>query len=579
MTNLKQQTDAALIIPLILDCIQVGVVAINHQGIVIFCNAEAKKMMGFKGEVIGRPIDTVLLNTGLTDVIKSGQAKYGEDYYLGKKRFKNNLSPIMNDGIAVGAVATFSYFTESVDISTELESFMKINQELEGIISSSYDGIIITDGDGIVLKVNDANQRATNLNAEDFLGRKIDSLYENGLFSNEPIAKQARMKKEIVTGLNRINTGKEVMVTSTPVLDEAGNVIRVVTNVRDMSDIISLQEQLNRSQEISNCLRSESNKALVEELHSHEVITKSPLMLKILELTRRVAGSAATVLLQGESGVGKEVFAKLLHAWSQRQGAFIKINCSAIPGHLLESELFGYAQGAFTGANREGKPGLFELADEGTLFLDEIEDLPLILQGKFLRVLQDQEFIRIGGTKVIKVNVRLIAASNQDLIEMVNEKKFRQDLFYRLNVVPIHIPPLRERPEDIPLLTEHFLTKFNRKYNLNKTLSPQLIQDFYSNTWPGNIRELINTLERLIITSPENVLRENPVNQANNSAAYAEKEVGEAGSFRTLKEALAESERDILVKTLEKHKSARLAGKVLGISHTAVLKKIKKYGL
>jgi len=238
---LKQQTDAALIIPLILDCIQVGVVAINHQGIVIFCNAEAKKMMGFKGEVIGRPIDTVLLNTGLTDVIKSGQAKYGEDYYLGKKRFKNNLSPIMNDGIAVGAVATFSYFTESVDISTELESFMKINQELEGIISSSYDGIIITDGDGIVLKVNDANQRATNLNAEDFLGRKIDSLYENGLFSNEPIAKQARMKKEIVTGLNRINTGKEVMVTSTPVLDEAGNVIRVVTNVRDMSDIISLQ--------------------------------------------------------------------------------------------------------------------------------------------------------------------------------------------------------------------------------------------------------------------------------------------------------------------------------------------------
>lgn len=576
---MKQQTDTALIIPLILDCIQVGVVAINHQGIVIFCNAEAKKMMGFKGEVIGRPIDTVLPNTGLTDVIKSGQAKYGEDYYLGKKRFKNNLSPIMNDGIAVGAVATFSYFTESVDSSTELESFMKINQELEGIISSSYDGIIITDGDGIVLKVNDANQRATNLNAEDFLGRKIDSLYENGLFSNEPIAKQARIKKEIVTGLNRINTGKEVMVTSTPVLDEAGNVIRVVTNVRDMSDIISLQEQLNRSQEISNCLRSESNKALVEELHSHEVITKSPLMLKILELTRRVAVSAATVLLQGESGVGKEVFAKLLHAWSQRQGAFIKINCSAIPGHLLESELFGYAQGAFTGANREGKPGLFELADEGTLFLDEIEDLPLILQGKFLRVLQDQEFIRIGGTKVIKVNVRLIAASNQDLIEMVNEKKFRQDLFYRLNVVPIHIPPLRERPEDIPLLTEHFLTKFNRKYNLNKTLSPQLIQDFYSNTWPGNIRELINTLERLIITSPENVLRENPVNQANNSAAYAEKEVGEAGSFRTLKEALAESERDILVKTLEKHKSARLAGKVLGISHTAVLKKIKKYGL
>jgi len=245
----------------------------------------------------------------------------------------------------------------------------------------------------------------------------------------------------------------------------------------------------------------------------------------------------------------------------------------------LESELFGYTQGAFTGAKKEGKPGLFELADEGTLFLDEIEDLPLNLQGKFLRVLQDQEFRRIGGTKVIKVNARIIAASNQDLKDMIEEKKFRKDLFYRLNVVPIHIPPLRERREDIPLLTEYFLNKFNSKYKLSRTLSPHLLQDFYAYAWPGNIRELINTLERIVITSQEEVVSENPISSTNTASALHEKEVEEPENFTSLKEALAVSEKKILVKTLEKHKSARLAGKVLGISHTAVLKKIKKHGL
>lgn len=567
-------------IPNILDYIHSGIIAINCSGIVIICNSAAKEMLGLDGEVIGQSIETLLPGTTWPDCINTAKTYYGEKFHFNKKTFMVYLSPITNEGEGIGAVAVFSDTTESEDVSVELESCAKLNKELEGIISSSYDGIIITDGEGIVLKINDANQRVTNLDVDDFLGKKIDSLYEKGLFAFEPIAKQARVKKEIVTGLQRISTGKEVMVTSTPVLDDFGHVIRVITNVRDMSDIISLQEQLNRSKEISHYLRSESNKALEEELHSHEVITRSPHMLKILDLTRRVAGSEATVLLQGESGVGKEVFAKLLHVWSQRKGAFIKINCSAIPGNLLESELFGYAQGAFTGAGKDGKPGLFELADEGTLFLDEVEDLPVNLQGKFLRVLQDQEFIRIGGTKVIKVNVRVIAASNQDLQEMVDEKKFRKDLFYRLNVVPIVVPPLRERQEDIPILIEHFLDKFNRKYNLSRTLAPNLIDDLYSYAWPGNIRELINTLERMVITSQEEIIRENPTASANASPSVTKTEpAGEPGNFTSLKEALAHSEKEILVKTLQTCKSARLAGKVLGISHTAVLKKIKKYGL
>lgn len=577
---MEQHAQGAPMIPCILDYIHSGVIAINLNGIVIICNSAAKKMMGLDGEIIGESIETLMVDKKLPNIINIGQPLYGEKLKFGKKTFRVNGGSLLNEGEVIGAVAVLKEITESEEISTELEAFVKINKELEGIISSSYDGIIITDGEGIVIKINDANQRVTSLDAEVFLGKKIDSLYEEGFFASEPIAKQARVKKEIVTGLQKINTGKEVMVTSTPVFDDLGNVIRVVTNVRDMSDIISLQEQLNRSKEISNYLRSESNKALEEELRSQEVITRSPLMLKILELTRRVAGSEVTVLLQGESGVGKEVFAKLLHLWSQRKGAFIKINCSAIPGHLLESELFGYDKGAFTGAGKDGKPGLFELADEGTLFLDEVEDLPINLQGKFLRVLQDQEFMRIGGTKVIKVNVRLIAAGNQDLKGMVDEKKFRKDLFYRLNVVPILIPPLRERREDIPLLIEYFLDKFNRKYNLCKTLSHNLFQDLSSYAWPGNIRELINTLERIVITSQEEVVWENPITSANFSLPISEREcIDQLESYNSLKETFAASEKEMLIKTLQSCKSLRLAGKVLGISHTAVLKKIKKYGL
>jgi len=575
------------IIPFILDYIHHGIIAVNQNGIVIICNTAAQKMLEFKKPVVGKSITSLMLETKLLDVIKTGQGEYGKRFIFNNKTFVVNRTPVLDNGVVIGAVTVFQDITELEEISTELESFKKINKELEGIIASSYDGILITDGEGNVLKINESLLRITNLTADHFLGKKIDSLYENGYFLSEPIAKLARVDKKIVTGVQKIKTGKEVMVTSTPVFNDNGDVIRVVTNARDMSEIISLQEQLARSREVSNHLRSEFNKMLKDELLSHEMITSNPEMYKILELTRRVACSEVTVLLQGESGVGKEVFAKLIHVWSKRQGAFIKVNCSAIPGPLLESELFGYDRGAFTGASKEGKPGLFELANEGTLFLDEIEDLPLDLQGKFLRVLQDGEFIRLGGTRVIKVNVRLIAASNRDLAGMVAERKFREDLYYRLNVVPILIPPLRERAEDIPLLIDHFLNEFNKKYGTNKTITPGLLQSFLDYNWPGNIRELKNVLERLIVTSEGDVISENsftvtkhgkPLYTATNVGKMLEFEPGEE-PIPPLKEALEHTEKIILSKALKKYKSSRHISRVLGISHTAVLKKIKKYQL
>lgn len=568
----------------IIECLHSGLIAVNREGIVIVCNKRAQQIMELGSDVIGKQIASVIPNTEMLDVLNTGQSHYNKKFYHKNKILMANRTPLVNNGGIVGAVTVFQDITELEEISTELESFKQINLELEGIIESSHDGIIITDGEGNVIKINNSLSRVTDLPKECYLGKKIDSLQDEGYFSYEPVAKRARIEKKTITGLQRIETGKEVMVTSTPVLDDAGQVIRVVTNVKDMSEIINLQEQLTQSLEVTGHLRTEFNKHIADELRSNNLITQNHKMLDIVEVVRRVADSNASVLLQGESGVGKEVLAKLVHIWSKREGAFLKVNCSALPAHLLESEMFGYARGAFTGANNLGKPGLFELADGGTLFLDEIEDLPLELQGKFLRVLQDGEFIRLGGTNVIRVNVRIIAASNKDLTTMVNDNKFRADLYYRLNVVPIMIPPLRERFEDIPLLAEYFLGQLNEKYKTQKVISSQLLKSFIDYPWPGNVRELRNVLERLVLISVGDVLGEREFRETMNSNIEGNRET--IGGFSCpdsdenmprLKEFLEEKEKELILRVFEKYKSSRRIGEILGISHTAVINKLKKY--
>lgn len=572
------------IMPSLLDSMNTGLIAINREGIVFLCNKRAQQLMELGNDVIGKQIASVVPNTKMLDVINTGQSHYGKKFYYKDKILMANRTPLVDNGSIVGAVTVFQDITELEEVFTELELFKQINLELEGIIESSHDGIIITDGEGNVIKINSSLSRVTDLPKECYLGKKIDSLQEEGYFSYEPVAKRARIEKKTITGLQKIETGKEVMVTSTPVLDDNGKVIRVVTNVKDMSDIISLQEQLNQSLEVSGHLRTEFNKRIADELRSYNLITQNHRMLDIVEVVRRVADSNASVLLQGESGVGKEVLAKLVHIWSKRQGAFLKVNCSALPAHLLESEIFGYAKGAFTGANNSGKPGLFELADEGTLFLDEIEDLPLGLQGKFLRVLQDGEFIRLGGTSVIKVNVRIIAASNKDLTLMVKENKFRTDLYYRLNVVPIMIPPLRERFEDIPLLAEYFLGQLNEKYRTQKVINSQLLKSFIDYQWPGNVRELRNILERLILISAGDILGEREFRETmrsnienNNEDVSAPCYLDVEKDIPRLKDFLEEKEKELILRAFEKYKNSRRTGEILGISHTTVLNKLKKY--
>jgi len=570
---------------MILNRIDTGILVIDPGGILVTCNAAAQKMLEINDRSIGTPLDSIPQAAELLGLIHSNRDHPDQRITFASKTLAvNSISGLGDD--ANEMLILLQDVTELDKIRVELKSREQLNKELEDIIASSYDGILITDGEGKVLKINESLLRITELPQEYFIGHKMESLYEDGHFLGESIESRARSSKKIVTDLQKIRTGKNVLVTATPMLDGQGNITRMVTNARDMSEIISLQEQLAQSQELSNRLQSEFNRMLEDELRSNEMITANPAMYKILELSRRVAGSAVTVLIQGESGVGKEVLAKLIHVWSKRQGAFIKVNCGAIPQHLLESELFGYNRGAFTGANREGKPGIFELAADGTLFLDEIEDLPLDLQVKFLQVIQDRAFIRLGGTKIIKVDVRLIAASNRELSKLVAEGKFRDDLFYRLNVVPVTIPPLRERNEDIPLLVDYFLHRYNHKYGGEKFLAPALLQKLRNYGWPGNIRELKNTIERLVVTCSGNLINTEFLETAQKIPSLAlpcDCAQPAAGSseevFSTLKEVVENVEKDMLSKALKKYKNSRQIGRMLGISHTAVLKKIKKYSL
>ncbi len=371
---------------------------------------------------------------------------------------------------------------------------------LDTIIESSFDGIMLTDPRGRGVRINKALARLTGLDESHFVGQPIADLFKKGIFKYESVTIKSLQEKRTVTGVQYIiPTGKDVLVTGNPIYDSDGRVAWVLTNVRDVTELNQLKEKLRQSQMMTARYHAELSQLMVEKLMHGIVIAESREMLNALNLAVRVAQTDSTVLITGESGAGKEIIAKIIHNTSDRakNGSPVQINCGAIPENLLEAELFGYEPGAFTGARRQGKMGLFELANKGTIMLDEIADMPLNLQVKLLRVLQEQEVYRLGGTRPIKLDTRVIAATNKDLWACVEMGTFREDLFYRINVVPIVVPPLRRRREDIVPLALHFLKKFREKNGVEKQLSPKAMVVLEEYSWPGNVRELENIIERL----------------------------------------------------------------------------------
>ncbi|MCR4431144.1 MAG: sigma 54-interacting transcriptional regulator [Tepidanaerobacteraceae bacterium] len=375
--------------------------------------------------------------------------------------------------------------------------------EFQAIIDASYDGLYITNRFGTTIFVNKSYEKITGIKKEELLGKNISDLEKSGMFS--PIITPTIIEKKTpITCHQILRNGKKVVITGNPVFDNNGDVAYIVTNVRDITEIEDLRMAFFKQKELNYEYMQRLHKIKEEKELQENFIARSKSMQYVLNFASKVAKVKTTVLITGETGVGKEVLANYIYKLSDRNNKpFLAINCGAVVPTLLESELFGYVKGAFTGALNKDKPGLFEAADKGTIFLDEIGDMPLELQVKLLRVLQEGEVKRVGSTETIKVDVRLICATNKNLEELVAQGKFREDLFYRLNVVAIEVPPLRKRKEDIPYLAHHFCNYFNAKYMMKKRLTTELIDAFLEYHWPGNIRELKNLIEQMVILSSE----------------------------------------------------------------------------
>jgi PAS domain S-box-containing protein len=441
----------------------------------------------------------------------------------------------------------------------------------ESIMDILNDGIYISDRMGKTLMVNRMYEELTGLKRTDLIGQSVVDLVKEGKFDvilNPAIVKTGKPKTVIQT----TKVGKKIVLNGYPVFDVAGNVALVVTFVRDITSLSKIKEQLAYQQELLERFSGAELFARSEGIRSRFVFASREIR-NLLGTVDSIANTDVTVLLLGETGVGKDVLAKYIHEKSLRDDqVFFKVDCTAIPPNLVESELFGYAPGAFSGANIKGKPGFFEMAHKGTLFLDEIGELSLAMQAKLLRMLQDREVVRVGSTKVKRVDVRFIVATNRDLEEAVKQGAFRRDLYYRLQVAVVQVPPLRERKDDILPLVRHFLAVFNGKYRKNLALTPGVESLLQHYQWPGNVRELENLIHGLVIMLQKEQIETGDL-PPNMLPAFKE------GQDNRLNTILCNVERELLRKALETHGSVAEVAKQFSVDRTTIFRKLKKYAL
>ncbi|EJV58235.1 MULTISPECIES: sigma-54 interaction domain-containing protein [Bacillus] len=437
--------------------------------------------------------------------------------------------------------------------------------DLQDVFEYAFDEIFVTDDKGIVVRVNSMCERHYQLSAKELVGKHVKELQKEGIFYPSATLEVIE-KKRPVELVQTTKSGEYLHVRTRPVFDDEGNLRRVISYSRDLTELYQLRQKV---EEMDNQLKT--YKKELRETYEHEgLIFKSIAMQKIIETIKKVSVVDSTVLVLGETGVGKSRLVRHLHEVSHRKNeSFYEINCAALPTNLIESELFGYSGGSFTGANREGKKGLLESAHKGTLFLDEIGEMPLEIQAKLLQVLQEKTFRPIGGRELKKVDVRIVAATNRDLSTMVKQGTFRKDLYYRLNVIPISIPPLRERTEDILPLIYHYLQHFNKKYGRDVKLAPSTLQMFVGYPWEGNNREIENVIERIVITADDFVMVEDlPL-------SMQEATVEQSG--QSLYRMLEEVERNIILKAYKTYGSSYKVAEFLQISQSAATRKIKKF--
>ncbi|MBT9171924.1 MAG: DNA-binding transcriptional activator HyfR [Syntrophomonadaceae bacterium] len=558
-----------------------GIVAIDTAGRVTLFNAAAERLLGHSAETaLGMHVNEVIPGTTLCQVLEDGRPQLGVILEVNGNTLLTNRTPVLRGGEIAGAVAVFENIAGIKELHKTLDDTRTSVEVLETILDSTYDGIVLVDKQGIVTKINRAYLDFLRIKEEDAVGKHVTEVIEN-----------TRMHIVVETGKAEIGhaqkiRGSEMVVMRLPIFKN-GEVVGAVGKVmfRDLRELKALAENLNLIENELKYYKTELHRLKGAKYTFENIIGNSEQISAAKQLARQAAASDSTVLIYGESGTGKEIFAHAIHNYSYRHfGSFVRVNCGAIPGTLFESELFGYEKGAFTGAQKCGKPGKFELANNGTIFLDEVGEMPLEMQVKLLRVLQEKEIERVGGTKLLPLDVRVIAASNKPLEELVKEKKFREDLFYRLNIFRIELPPLRDIPKDIPLMARHLVAELNESLGTAVYgLSEEVVRIFQKYTWPGNVRELRNVLERTVIVNRHGEIQKNqlPLYLLQNELRLTDDLLQLKKDFPgKLDRVLQDAEKALILKALEMTgNNKRQAAHLLGIHRSALYQKINKYHL
>lgn len=576
-TKYNKSIDKNLGLEKIIDNAANAVLAVDNSGTIIYVNKQVESFLELPSSaILGHHVKEFFPNTGLLDVIVDGKTQLGRRLSLKNTTYLTNRSPIYSDGEIVGAVAVFHEITELQNIIDELsvdnERVYELKNMLETILELTSDGIIAVDKNYNVTICNRSFASLIDKDPDEVIGKNVREVYGNPVFPKA--METGEPEYGYITTLN----GKEVIANRLPIIIN-GEVVGAVGSIvfGNMDDFFALSKKINKLKSQLNYYKDELDKVHKSKYTFDHIIGDSKELSVIKETARRVAYSNSTVLISGESGTGKELFAHALHNESmRRKGPFVKVNCAAVPENLLESELFGYQEGAFTGARKGGQVGKFEMADGGTIFLDEIGDMSLHMQAKLLRVLQEKEIDRLGENRPRSVDVRVVAATNRNLKELIEQGSFREDLYYRINVVSLNIPPLHRRLEDLEALVEYFIQQFNKQFRENvKKVTPEVMDIFYTHNWPGNIRELENVMERAFNFVDGDAIEKKHLPVYLQKISPKKQTRVSTGGLPGLVE---EAEKEAILEALKNARGNKMqAAKLLGISRAGLYKKLKRY--
>jgi len=571
----------------ILESLNNGIVATDAGGHVNYINSKALRLLDLSpANTIDHDIRQLLPETGqlINECLSSGTVRMGYYVVRGSLRLVIDTAPIQIQGKVEGAIATLHQLEDFNNALCHSDGYLNLNKQLDAIFKGSSDGLWVHDSNGKIININTVSEMINGIRAKDVIGKSIYDLIEDGVFEGAVTPEILRTKRQYSTLSYNKKTQKKVLVTGTPILDEDGNVSLIVSNERDLTHWNAVKADLERSRKVAEKYKDEFEELSRLESGQPEIVAESKEMKQVLRIGMKLARmGASNILIQGESGTGKGLLAKFIHQNGKRDAKpFIQINCAALPESLLEAELFGYEKGAFTGAREQGKIGLFELAHEGTLFLDEIGDLPLSVQAKLLKYLDDQEILPLGGIQRKKVDCCVIAATNRDLEQLTRQEHFRKDLFFRLNTFRIHIPPLRSRPEDVIRMTEHFLARYNKEYQVRRRVSPDTILKLQTYKFPGNVRELQNIIKNAVVLSEmdllDAILADN-IGIGQKKPAAEQRSMADMQYPMRMQNKLENLEEAILSDACVRFRSTRQIAQNLGTSQSSVMRKINKYNL